>query len=29
MDKRVCTFICFFLFVGDRDVKTKENIKHL
>ena len=29
MNKRVCVFICFVLFVGDRGVKTKENIKYL
>ena len=29
MNKNVCSFICFFLFVGDRGVKTKENIYHL
>ena len=29
MKKRVCIFICFFFFVGDRGVKTKENINYL
>ena len=24
MKNRVCIFICFFLFVGDRGVKTKK-----
>ena len=27
MNKRVCIFICFFLFVVDRDVKTNKIYK--
>ena len=29
MKKRVCIFICFFLFVGDWAVKTNENVNYL
>ena len=29
MKKRVCIFICFCLFVGDRGVKTKENVNYI